>query len=191
MVHSTKTVSYHRVYLPNMHIAHLSTLFSLAIGANSIPTAARPQKPVYLPKRLIALEEHVVSPSLEAEVLASGLTQQYPGILEKMKDVGAVRLAAMDAGHVSMQVLAQQSASGLEDAAACRSANDAIKAAKLNQRTTSSSSAVDCCAEMLQEHFQVGRLSLMPGPGGFCRSKEAAAVLVLLVLALQCQPAWL
>ncbi|USP78128.1 hypothetical protein yc1106_05402 [Curvularia clavata] len=112
-----------------MHITYLSTLFSLAIGANSIPTAARPQKPIYLPKRLIALEEHVVSPSLEAEVVAGGLVQQYPGILEKMKDVGAGRLAAMDAGHVSMQVLAQQSASGLEDPAGCRSANDAVRAA--------------------------------------------------------------
>ncbi|EUC51098.1 hypothetical protein COCMIDRAFT_317 [Bipolaris oryzae ATCC 44560] len=113
-----------------MRITHFGTLFSLALSANSIPTASPPPKPhAYLPKRLIALEEHVVSPSLEAEIIASGLAQRNPGVLSKLKDVGAGRIAAMDAGHVSLQVLAQQSASGSDDPSGCRSANDAIRSA--------------------------------------------------------------
>ncbi|PVH92062.1 amidohydrolase 2 [Periconia macrospinosa] len=96
-----------------MYVAHSST----------------PSKPCYLPKRLVALEEHVVAPSLEAEVITSGLTQSYPDILEKLKDVGAGRLAAMDVGHVSMSVLAQQSQSGSEDPEGCRAANDALQSA--------------------------------------------------------------
>jgi predicted TIM-barrel fold metal-dependent hydrolase len=111
-----------------MRITHLCTLFSLALSANSLPTPPSPPKYCYLPKRLVALEEHVVSPSLEAEVVASGIAQRTPGVLEKLKDVGAGRIAAMDAGHLSMQVLAQQSASGLENPDGCRAANDAVRA---------------------------------------------------------------
>ncbi|OAG12109.1 amidohydrolase family protein [Paraphaeosphaeria sporulosa] len=110
-----------------MHIAHLSTLIALALSVYGTPLSIR--KPHHLPKRLIALEEHVVSPSLEAEVVAGGIVQRSPGTLEKLKDVGAGRIAAMDAGHLSMQVLAQQSASGLEDPEGCREANDAVRAA--------------------------------------------------------------
>ncbi|KAH6858916.1 hypothetical protein BKA58DRAFT_50570 [Alternaria rosae] len=111
-----------------MRITYLSILLTLGIGANGIPTPASSFKPYYLPKRLIALEEHVVSPSLEAEVIAGGVVQRSPpGTLDKLKDVGAGRIAAMDAGHLSMQVLAQQSASGLEDPEGCRAANDAVR----------------------------------------------------------------
>ncbi|KAI0587783.1 amidohydrolase family protein [Pyrenophora tritici-repentis] len=109
-----------------MHIAHLSTIFVLALSANGIPTRPSGSKPPYLPKRLLALEEHCTSPSLEAEVVAEGITQRYPGILEKLKDIGTGRIAAMDAGHLTMQVLSQQSASGLEDPEGCRAANDAV-----------------------------------------------------------------
>ncbi|KAF3051874.1 hypothetical protein E8E11_010868 [Didymella keratinophila] len=114
-----------------MHYSHLTTLLSFALGTTAIPTGPSipPAKPCALPKRLIALKEHVVSPSLEAEVLAGGVVQRYPGVLDKLKDVGAGRLAAMDAGHLSMQVLAQQSASGLEDPTGCQQANDAVKKA--------------------------------------------------------------
>lgn len=84
----------------------------------------------YLPRRLIALEEHVTSPSLEAEVIASGIAQRSaPGIIEKLKDVGAGRITAMDAGRLSLQVLSQQSATGLEDPEGCRKANDAVQTA--------------------------------------------------------------
>ncbi|RMZ70301.1 Amidohydrolase 2 [Pyrenophora seminiperda CCB06] len=114
-----------------MQITHLSTLFALALGVNGIPTppsAPFPSKSSYLPKRLLALEEHCVSPSLEAEVVASGVVQRSsPGILDKLKDVGAGRIAAMDAGHLTMQVLSQQSSSGLEDPEGCRAANDAVR----------------------------------------------------------------
>ena len=111
-----------------MRVLPLTTLSALALGASAVP-APPSFKPCSLPERLIALEEHVVSPSLEAEVLAAGIVQRYPGVLDKLKDVGAGRIAAMDAGHLSMQVLSQQSASGLEDPGGCRKANDAVKAA--------------------------------------------------------------
>ena len=114
--------------LHNMHVTHLSTFFALILSVNGIPAPPSPPSPrsTYLPKRLLALEEHCVSPSLEAEVVASGVSQRYPGVLEKLKDVGAGRIAAMDAGHLTMQVLSQQSASGLEDPEGCRAANDAV-----------------------------------------------------------------
>ncbi|CAI9638159.1 unnamed protein product [Alternaria burnsii] len=112
-----------------MHVPYLNILFALALTAGSIPTPPAPLKSCYLPKRLIALEEHVTSPSLEAEVVAAGIVQRYPGVLEKLKDVGAGRIAAMDAGHLSMQVLAQQSATGLDDPEGCRAANDAVRSA--------------------------------------------------------------
>jgi predicted TIM-barrel fold metal-dependent hydrolase len=113
-----------------MHASHFTTLLAFALGVSATPTPPSPPRSCYLPKRLIALEEHVVSPSLEAEVIASGVVQRSaPGILEKLKDVGTGRVAAMDAGKLSLQVLAQQSASGLEDAEGCRKANDAVRAA--------------------------------------------------------------
>ncbi|KAI4619882.1 hypothetical protein J4E83_005739 [Alternaria metachromatica] len=93
-------------------------------------------EPRYLPKRLIALEKHVVSPSLEAEVIAGGVVQRnLPGTLDKLKDVGAVRIAAMDAGYLSMHVLAQQSALGLEDPEGCRGANDAVHSVIVSRPT--------------------------------------------------------
>ncbi|KAI5366348.1 Putative 2-amino-3-carboxymuconate-6-semialdehyde decarboxylase, metal-dependent hydrolase [Septoria linicola] len=89
---------------------------------------ALPSYKPYLPKRLIALEEHVVSPSLEAEVIASGLIQRSaPGTLEKLKNVGTGRIADMDAGRLSLMVLAQQSASGMEDPDGCSKANNAVQ----------------------------------------------------------------
>ena len=114
--------------LPSMHVPHLSTLLVLAICANGIPTPHSSRKSCYLSKRLIALEEHIVSPTLEAEAIAGGVVQRNPpGTLDKLKDAGAGRIAAMDAGHLSMQALAQQSASGLEDPEGCRAPNDAVR----------------------------------------------------------------
>ena len=109
-----------------MHFFHLTTLLMLALSANAIPAPPSPT-PYNLPKRVIALEEHAVSPSLEAEILATNRLD--PDVIEKLKDVGAGRIADMDAGHVSMQVLSQQAASGLEDPEGCRKANDAVKVA--------------------------------------------------------------
>lgn len=112
-----------------MRIDRFSTLFLFAFGANSSPTPPSVPRSCYLPKRLIALEEHVVSPSLEAEVIAGGIVQRSaPGTLDKLKDVGAGRIAAMDAGKLTMQVLSQQSASGSQDPDGCRKANDAVRA---------------------------------------------------------------
>jgi predicted TIM-barrel fold metal-dependent hydrolase len=123
------TVSFERRNF-NMRPTLLTTLLALAIEVSTSPTPLSPPRSIYLPKRLIALEEHFVSPSLLNEVLASGVVQRSaPGILEKLTDVGAGRIAAMDAGHLSLQVLGQQSASGLDDVQGCRDANDAVKEA--------------------------------------------------------------
>ncbi|KAI4917761.1 hypothetical protein J4E85_009853 [Alternaria conjuncta] len=87
-------------------------------------------------ERLIALEEHVVSPSLEAEVIAGGVVQRSPlGTLDKLKYVGTGRIAAMNAGHLFMRVLAYQSASGLEGPEGCRAANDAVRSAVVSRPT--------------------------------------------------------
>jgi hypothetical protein len=91
-------------------------LLTLALEAAASPTPPSPPLTCYLPKHLIALEEHVVLPSLLTEVLASGVIQRSaPGTLEKSQDVGSGRIAAMDAGKLSLTVLSQQSTSGLED----------------------------------------------------------------------------
>jgi len=122
--------------LLSMRVLHLSTLVIFAIGTNSIPKPVSSSKPCRLPKRLFALEEHIVSPSLEAEVIAGGVVQRNPpGTLDKLKDVGAGRIAAMNAGHLSMQVLAHESASGLEDPKGCRAANDAVRSAVVSRPT--------------------------------------------------------
>jgi predicted TIM-barrel fold metal-dependent hydrolase len=114
-----------------MHISQLTALFVFAIGVSDTPVPST-SKSCYLPKRLIALEEHFLSPSLEAEVIASGIIQSSaPGTLEKLRDVGAGRIAAMDAGHLSLQVLAQPSAPGSEDPEGCRRANDAVRSVVL------------------------------------------------------------
>ena len=113
-----------------MYLSCLSTLSLFFTSVSAITLPFREPQSLYLPKRLIALEEHVISPSLEAEITAAGLVQSIsPDLLEKLKDVGAGRIAAMDAGHVSLQVLAQTSDTGSEDPEGCRKANEAIRAA--------------------------------------------------------------
>ena len=57
------------------------------------------------------------------------------GTLDKLEDVGAGRIDAMDAGHLSMQVLAQQSASRLEDIEGCRATNDAVRSVIVSRPT--------------------------------------------------------
>jgi predicted TIM-barrel fold metal-dependent hydrolase len=123
-----------------MRISRLTPLFTLTLVVHTSPS---PPRPYYLPNRLIALEEHAVSPSLEAEVIASGIANRSaPGTLEALKDVGAGRIAAMNAGHVSLAVLSQQSASGSSNASACREANDALHTAVLTHPTRFAAFAV-------------------------------------------------
>ena len=72
----------------------------------------------------------MLSPSLEAEAIAAGIQRAGPNILERLLDVGAGRLAAMDAGHVSVQVLSQPDVgTGSEDPEGCRKANDYLRGA--------------------------------------------------------------
>lgn len=50
-------------------------------------------------------------------------------MLDKLKDVGASRIAAMDAGMLLLMVLSQQSTSGLDNIERCRKANDDVASA--------------------------------------------------------------
>ncbi|KAG9203348.1 hypothetical protein G6514_003001 [Epicoccum nigrum] len=118
-----------------MRIFQLTTLLALSLGTNAIPTlypfnSTNSTNSTYLPPRLITLEEHMLSPSLEAEAIAAGIQNAGPNILEKLLDVGAGRLADMDTGHVNVQVLSQPDVGvGLEDPEGCREANDYLRAA--------------------------------------------------------------
>jgi predicted TIM-barrel fold metal-dependent hydrolase len=58
--------------------------------------------------RTIAIEEHIGTPKIEAAAKATGkiLSRKTPaGLTEKLSDVGAGRLADMDASGIDMQVL--------------------------------------------------------------------------------------
>lgn len=113
-----------------MHNFYLATVFALAFATRGAPTPPQLTISCHLPKRLIALEEHVISPALEAEFIASGAVQNLaPGTLDKLKDVGTSRIAAMDAAKLSLQVLAQTSNPGLEDVEGCQKANEAVQSA--------------------------------------------------------------
>ena len=60
--------------------------------------------------RTIALEEHVGSPKIAAAAKATGkmLSRKTPDlVIEKMRDVGAGRLADMDSAGIDMQVLSE------------------------------------------------------------------------------------
>lgn len=110
-----------------MYISSVSALFAFVLGVSAIPAPSSYPTSSYLPKRLIALEEHIISPSLEAELNATGVGQRYPGIFAKLRDVGAGRIADMDAGHLSIQVLSQSASVGLSNPEGCGQANDAMR----------------------------------------------------------------
>lgn len=117
---------------PKMHVFQITTLLAVSLGANAIPTPypSNSTNSTYLPPRLITLEEHMLSPSLKDEAIAAGIQNAGPNILERLLDVGAGRLADMDAGHVSVQVLSQPDVGvGLEGPEGCWQANDYLRAA--------------------------------------------------------------
>lgn len=110
----------------NMHLAYIASLLTFSLAADGIPISRRTPQP-YLPKRLIALEEHVVSPSLLTEALATGVNVSYPGVINRLTDFVTGRLAAMDSGHIPLAVLSQQTALGMDDPEGCIEANNAVR----------------------------------------------------------------
>lgn len=83
------------------------------------PNPARP---------IITLEEHFLSEVAAADP-SEHLAQfgQRPGLMDNFTDLGPRRLADMDAGHVTMQVISH--GPGDLDAARCRACNDQLAAA--------------------------------------------------------------
>ena len=114
---------------------HASMWPFLAFLLQSIVTTGSPLRcnTTYLPERLLALEEHALFPPLNA---SSPFYQQalanLPGGLSTLYDVGAGRLADMDAGHVSMQILSQLPGTGATNPSGCRKANNALATAIAN-----------------------------------------------------------
>jgi predicted TIM-barrel fold metal-dependent hydrolase len=105
---------------------HLATLVSLLLTYTTISAHPSSKKPCYLPPHLIALEEHTVSPSLEAELLNSSIAINTPQVIPLLQDRPAVRLPAMDSAHISLTVLSQSSGTGANNATACHLANIAM-----------------------------------------------------------------
>ncbi|KAF2829504.1 hypothetical protein CC86DRAFT_286722 [Ophiobolus disseminans] len=115
----------------------LTTLISFLLTCTTIsalPTSHHNPHPTipYLPSHLIALEEHTASPPLEAELLNSSIATSTPQVIPLLLDRPSVRLAAMNAAHISLTVLSQSSGTGVNNASACRAANMALSALVAN-----------------------------------------------------------
>jgi len=79
---------------------------------------------------LITLEEHYFSPAFLEQANAYVEQMKWiPGLVERLTDMGAGRLAAMDAGAVSLQVLSHGPGLATASAATCSAANDRAAAA--------------------------------------------------------------
>src|SRR5512140_1384160 len=83
---------------------------------------------------LIALDEHFFSSSVPDDMKKSYSEQlkHVPGVYDKLRDLGFQRLADMDAGRISLQIISH--APGLHDPAACRAANDELAGAVSDER---------------------------------------------------------
>lgn len=109
---------------------------------------------------LIALEEHFFSEAMLAG--GSDSTDQYseqlkhiPGLADKLADVGELRLASMETGKISLQVVSH--APGSLTPAQCRAANDQLAQAVARNASrfagfavlpVSHDPAADCAAEL-------------------------------------------
>jgi predicted TIM-barrel fold metal-dependent hydrolase len=111
-----------------MRLLHFTAVLLLSSSTNALPTSSHDgnSKAPYLPPYLIALEEHTVSPSLEAELLSSSIAVNTPKVIPLLQDRPPVRLTAMDAAHISLTVLSQSSGTGVNNASACHAANIAM-----------------------------------------------------------------
>ncbi|KAK1590682.1 uncharacterized protein LY79DRAFT_553730 [Colletotrichum navitas] len=79
---------------------------------------------------LITLEEHFVAPDLFAELsdLYGEQLKNVPAVGDRLRDVGPLRLADMDANRVSLQVVSHAPGLGPRPPALSRLANDALAA---------------------------------------------------------------
>ncbi len=78
---------------------------------------------------LITLEEHFFSSHVPSDLRLcySEQLKHVPGVYDKLRDLGSLRLHDMDAGRVSLQIISH--GPGLSSPAACRAANDELAAA--------------------------------------------------------------
>jgi len=82
-----------------------------------------------LPNSCITLEEHATFPALGDESpFYTQIWKTFPKQRSALLDHGTERLADMDAGHVSLQVLSQLPGIGMENPSGCRAANDELAA---------------------------------------------------------------
>ncbi|KIW23905.1 uncharacterized protein PV07_12067 [Cladophialophora immunda] len=104
---------------------------------------------------LIALEEHFFSQAVLAGSADSYSEQlkHIPGLIDKLADVGDLRLKSMDVGKVSLQIVSH--APGTMSASQCRSANDQLAEAVKNNPDRFAGFAVlpvsqpaECAAEL-------------------------------------------
>lgn len=81
--------------------------FAITCMAPICQSTVLPYKRASTPSRLIILEEHFERPGLGngTAVMQQILSDLEPDTLAKLKNLSAGRLADMDAGHVSVQVL--------------------------------------------------------------------------------------
>ncbi|KAF2160205.1 hypothetical protein M409DRAFT_29290 [Zasmidium cellare ATCC 36951] len=84
----------------------------------------------YLPPRLIALEEHALFPSLQPiSAFYNATMSADPSPPSKLQDIGDGRIADMDTGHITTQILSTIPGIASTDPQGCISANDALAAA--------------------------------------------------------------
>ncbi|KAK4495240.1 hypothetical protein PRZ48_013569 [Zasmidium cellare] len=84
----------------------------------------------HLPKRLIALEEHALFPSLQPiGAFYNASLSSMPGARTKLEDIGEGRIADMDSAHITTQVLSTIPGLASTDPEGCKTANDALAAA--------------------------------------------------------------
>lgn len=80
---------------------------------------------MFLPTTVITLEEHCTFPGVGDETpFFSEIWKTFPDMRERLLDKSTRRLADMDEGHVSVQVLSQLPGVGNENPEGCRKAND-------------------------------------------------------------------
>lgn len=88
-----------------------------------------PNKKDALSHSCITLEEHATFLGLGDESpFYTEIWKTFPAQRQALLDHGTGRLADMDAGHVSIQVLSQLPGIGMENPAGCRTANDELSA---------------------------------------------------------------
>ncbi|KAI9713768.1 MAG: hypothetical protein M1828_001362 [Chrysothrix sp. TS-e1954] len=87
----------------------------------------------------IALEEHYYSEAIfkSLDDKSRRTLQAVPGVVSKLREVRDERLAAMDSGHIALQVISHAFAPGSPSAEACQTGNDELAEAIARSGQTS------------------------------------------------------